>query len=185
MGLEAPMLLSSSFAESNAMKSQGAYAQQTGDLNAKIDEMNAQDAERRGADQANQARIKARQTIGEQRATLAAQGVDVGSGTALDLQRETASIGEQEAQMIKNNTWREAWGYKMQALNDRTAGKFANSGANFRANMTVLTGGMRAMSSAASEGYKFAGAMGGGGGMSTGTPRPSVGGSYRDYSNYA
>lgn len=187
MGMEAPMILSSSYAEANAARSAGNYAEQNAELNAKLAEMDAKDATRRGDDAANAARKRASQVRGAQRAAFAAQGIDVGQGTALDLQRETEVMGEQEAQMIKNNAWREAWGYQMEAQNQRTAGQFAQSSAQYRANNTVLTGGMRAINSGLRDAYQFSGGFtgGGSGGMRTGSPRPSAGSSYRDYSNMA
>jgi hypothetical protein len=43
------------------------------------------------------------------------------SGTPLNLLSDTAQIGEEDAQTIRNNAAREAWGYRNQA-NEASAG---------------------------------------------------------------
>jgi hypothetical protein len=68
--------------------------------------------------------------IGTQRAEFAAQGVDVGSGSAVDVQKDTAYQGEIDALTLRTNAAREAWGYTveaqgetLQAQNTRKLGK--------------------------------------------------------------
>ena len=62
--------------------------------------------------------LKTAQTYGMQRANLAANGVDLGQGSALDLLTSTKLMGERDADQLQTNALREAWGYKTQAADD-------------------------------------------------------------------
>jgi hypothetical protein len=64
---------------------------------------------------------------GSQRAVLAASGVEVDSGSALDIQEATGREGEQDAAIIMYNAEREAWGYGVQATNYRNAASAARA----------------------------------------------------------
>lgn len=55
--------------------------------------------------------------IGAQRAAYAAHGVDVNVGSPVDIQSDTAELGELDALTIRNNAQREAYGYKIQGDN--------------------------------------------------------------------
>jgi hypothetical protein len=55
--------------------------------------------------------------LGQQKAGLAANGVDVGSGTAVDLLGDTKAAGEFDQLTITNNAQREAAGYTNQGIN--------------------------------------------------------------------
>lgn len=108
-------------------------AQASADLtNAAYSDISANDATRRGAVQEDQQRLTTTAAIGTQRAGFAANGVDVNSGTAANIQDDTAQLGEFDALTIRNNAAREAWGYKTQSGNYRqsaaTAQKSARSG---------------------------------------------------------
>jgi len=139
-----------SISQAKAQKAAGAYQQQTYEQNARLAEIQAQDAIDRGETDAKNNDKKTKVLIGAQRARLAAQGIDIESGSALDVQTDTAAAGAEDSLTIRNNAWRESWGYKVQALNYRTGGNFAMLTANNAANQTILTGGMQAVNSIAS-----------------------------------
>lgn len=63
-------------------------------------------------------RVRAGQTVGTQRSVQAANGIDVNSGSAAQLQDDTAMLGELDALTIQNNAAREAYGYRVQAKQD-------------------------------------------------------------------
>lgn len=62
--------------------------------------------------------LKTAQTLGMQRANLAANGVDLGQGSANDILVSTKLMGERDADQLQTNALREAWGYKTQAADD-------------------------------------------------------------------
>lgn len=108
------------------------------DRNAQIADLQAQDAIERGAVQEKMQRRQTEQVIGSQRTSLAAQGVDVNKGSAMDVQADAAYLGELDALTIKNNAAKEAWGYKVQAQDARFKGKIAKREGEFGAFKTIL-----------------------------------------------
>lgn len=122
-----------------SMVQQGRQAKRLAGINAGIAEQNAADNElravealRRGGQEEEAQRRQTAVLLGRQRAALAAGGVDTGSGTALNLQEDAAAFGEQDAQTIRDNALREAWGYRrgaenyrVQAAGERLSGKYA------------------------------------------------------------
>lgn len=89
------------------------------DYNAAIAELQAADAIERGEEAASQFRQRVRQAIGSQRAGIAAQGVDVTYGSAVDAQADAEFLGELDALTIRTNAAREAWGFKVQSEDSR------------------------------------------------------------------
>lgn len=142
-GVSAVAGLYGSYTQAQAAKQQGKYEQSVYESNARMAELEAEEATSRGNREANRVRAKGRAVRGSQRAALAGQGVDVGTGTAADLQLETDTLSEMDALTVQNNAWREAWGYRAEASNLRYQGRFARLGAKTQARNTLLTGGVR------------------------------------------
>jgi len=143
-GVQAGLTLNQANQESKSQKAQAAYQKTMFDINASQAELQADDAIRRGDKDAQKATLQGRQTIGAQRAALAAQGIEVDSGTALELQADTRVAAAQDAMTIRNNAWREAWGFKAEALNASLQGRMSTIAGNARANATMTTGGIQA-----------------------------------------
>lgn len=111
----------------NAAKRQGEAEQRAAESEAQLSEYNAQvaalqakDALERGVEEAGKFRAQVRGLIGSQRAGFASGNIDVGVGSAVDVQADTARLGELDALTIKTNAAREAWGYQVQAEDLRT-----------------------------------------------------------------
>ena len=114
-------------AEQRAAESQADLS----DYNAAVADVQAQDAEARGAIEANRFRARTRGLVGEQRAGFAAGNVDVGFGSAVDVQADAAFLGELDALTVRTNAGREAWGYRVQAEDLRKGGEIMRQeGAN-------------------------------------------------------
>lgn len=77
----------------------------------------AREAVERGQQAEAKKRMEAASLRGRQRAVLAANGVDVNSGSALDIQEDTAGLGELDALTLRSNAEREAIGYRQQGAN--------------------------------------------------------------------
>ncbi|WP_332774437.1 hypothetical protein [Pseudomonas sp. ESBL1] len=101
----------------------------------------ANDAIKRGEFEADQSRIDTRNMIGAQRAGFAANGVDVNSGSAADIQDDTAALGELDALTIKNNAAREAWGYRTQQQQNVLAANTARQSGRAGMFGSLLTAG--------------------------------------------
>lgn len=123
---------------------QGKAAEKTAENNAKTMQLQAEDARARGGIAEEAHRAKVRQIRGEQRATLAASGVDMTSGTAASVLDQTTIYGELDARNIGVNAAREAWGYETQAGNELFQGKNAKQQGYLSGASTLLTGAARA-----------------------------------------
>ncbi len=120
------------------------------EINARIAEMQAEDAIKRGHEREGISRQKTKKIRGAQRAALAAQGIRVDVGSALDIQLETEDIGELDALTIRNNALREAFGFKAGAAGlrteagfKRTEGERAQARGVFEGTQTLLTSGAK------------------------------------------
>lgn len=136
--------LSSAYSQSKALEAQGEYQKTMYDLNADAASAQSQDATRRGDKAAAESVRRANQALGSQRAAMGASGVSVDSGSARDVQAETAQASAMDTMTLKTNAWREAWGYKVQASQYNFQGRMAKLAAESGAKQTLLTGGLRA-----------------------------------------
>lgn len=116
-----------------AAQAQGNYEAATYGLNADLADQAADDAIARGKENASRSQLKTRQLKGMQRATLAAQGLELDDGTPADLQSETGDLGELDVLTIANNAQREAFGFKVEAMNYRRSSDLARLGGSNRA----------------------------------------------------
>ncbi len=146
-GMQAVNSVSTAYSTSRALEAQGDYANRTSERNARAAEFEAKDVIARGDKASAKARAAARYERGATRAQMAAQGIDVNSGSAADIQDDVTMIGEIEANTIKNNAWRQAFGLKVEAENSRADGEFKKMAAGAEARSTLVTGGLNAFSS--------------------------------------
>lgn len=99
---------------------QANYKAKVADQNAKLAKTAADDALDRGKrDQQLQGR-KVAATMGAQRAAMSANGVDTTFGSAIDLTNDTAMLGAEDAQTLRENTIRESKGFSIQQANFRS-----------------------------------------------------------------
>ncbi len=149
--------IGTAFSQSQAMQAQGAYQNTVAQANAGVAGIQSTNAIQQGDIAATQSDLKTRGIIGSQRASLAAQGVDINSGSAAAVQASTGAVGALDSLTIRNNAWRQAWGYQVQAENDTASGQFAQMAANNNSTNTLLTGGMNAVSSGIKSAYYYGG----------------------------
>ena len=134
-----------------AAKDVGESQAQQQEFNAKVADLNAEDALQRGVDSEQRFRTSVRGLIGAQRAGFAGQGVEVGKGSAADVQADAAYLGELDARTLRHNSEREAWGFQVEATDRRMAADVARRGGqaqatagNIAAFGTVVGGAMQA-----------------------------------------
>lgn len=118
---------------------QGRTAQKTADNNAKMAEYAAQDAQKRGEEDAMAVQRRAAALKSSQRVALAANGLDLSYGTAADLQDQVDFFGQADAATTRTNASREAWRLRAGGEQDRAAGAAARSNANMQAAGTLLS----------------------------------------------
>lgn len=129
----------------SAEKAQGRYQQSIADSNIRTANRMAEDAIRRGTEDANTVRRRTSQIRGSQRVALAVQGIDIESGSAADVLSETDEMGALDELTARNNGWREAWGYRSQAAEYASQARFSKLATRARVRNTLLTGGLRAL----------------------------------------
>lgn len=83
---------------------------------AKAANINAGYAIQAGQQREQAARMRTAGLIGAERAGAAAHGVDANTGSMVDIQSDSAMLGELDALTIRNNAAREAYNYKVQGM---------------------------------------------------------------------
>lgn len=156
----------SAYGSAQTQKQTAKYQAAVAENNQKAAEWQAQDAVQRGNAAADQARRKGTQTLGSQRAAMAAAGLDISTGSALSILEDTDYFNQVDQATIRDNAAREAWGYKVQANNSAASAQMYNSTAS---NINPLFEGVKA-----GVGSYYAG----GGGKSGGTTSPGTNASY-------
>lgn len=143
-GVQGASSLGQGYAQMGAKVAQGDFEQRMAEMNARRADFLAEDAIKRGERDAAKVKKRGQQVIGAQRAAMAAQGIEVNDGSALAIQEDTAAMAAEDAVTVKNNAWREAWGFRVKAEDTRGAGRMARMSARREGRMSFLTGGMQA-----------------------------------------
>ena len=118
-----------SYQQAKAQEDQAEYQAAVARNNQIIADRNAQETQRRGEEidkqteekgrlEKNKYRRQVAEMQSDQMAKLAGQGVDVSTGTSIDLLADTAELGELDAQTIKQNTAQQAYDVRYQAARD-------------------------------------------------------------------
>jgi len=99
-------------------------------INARIAELSAQSALDAGKVEAAQTTLKYGATKSSQRAALAANGVDLGVGSAAEIQASTDLLKEIDRNTIKTNAIRAAVGYRTQSASYQSDSLMKNASAS-------------------------------------------------------
>lgn len=119
---------------------QGQAAKQVARNNQIMAEYAAQDAVRRGEEDAIKVRQRADQIKGAQRANMAAKGLDLNVGTAGELQDQVDFFGQQDAATARDNAQRQAWSARASGNAQAAQGRFAEQQGNLGAFSSLLGG---------------------------------------------
>lgn len=148
--------IGTSVSQAISTRALGESQRKTFEINQRFANLQAEDAIKRGDTEAGRHAQKVKRIIGAQRAAIAGQGIEVDTGSALDVQAETAEFGAIDVETIRNNAYREAWGYRTQALDYGAKGQFASLEAKATARNTLLTGGLNTLNLATQYyGYRY------------------------------
>ena len=105
------------YAQGQAAKAQAEAQAQAMEQNAKFARAQGHDAIERGGQEELKHRRNMAKHLATQRASLATTGIDINSGSALDVRNASISEGEYDAETIRFNAARERWGYINKAEN--------------------------------------------------------------------
>jgi len=114
-------------------------------VNQRLAEMRARDALKRGEETEHRVRQRTKKVRGSQRAALAAQGIRLDTGSALDVQMEAENIGELDALTVKNNALREAFGFGAEARSIGLQGRLNAQALRNEGTQTLLSSGIRGL----------------------------------------
>ncbi|THF64313.1 hypothetical protein [Pseudothauera rhizosphaerae] len=105
------------------------YQATIADVNARLSELAARSSLLQGERQEQASRLSTAQMKSSQRVALAANGVDLGSATSLNILTSTDVMGEIDANTIQANAARAAWGYRSQAVDAENQAMLARAAA--------------------------------------------------------
>jgi Skp family chaperone for outer membrane proteins len=139
--------------QSQASAAQAKFQAGMAKNNQNIANMEADQATKRGQQSIIDTNRKYAAMSGTQRANLAASGVDLGEGSALNILEDTNVFNEVDVNRTKQNTANEVWGYQNQANNAQGDARMymaASSGYS-----PALSGGSSLLTSAVSVADKW------------------------------
>jgi hypothetical protein len=106
------------------------YGAAMDDLNAAQAERDAQQELAKGNEQVAMSTMRAGMAKSSQRAAMAANGIDLGDGSAAEVLTSTDMMKENDANAITSNAIRAAWGHRVEATNHTNAGMMKRAGAS-------------------------------------------------------
>lgn len=138
---------------------QGFQAKQQGEFQEGVSRYNARQLENEavqtrniGVEEENRQREQTAQLLSRQRAQIAASGVEIGAGSALQIQEDTQTIGEIDALRIRSNFERQAGSLEEQAELELVQGESAAEAGRSAFTGSLLSVGVGAGASALSGG---------------------------------
>ena len=134
-----------SIGKAKDIRDTGGYEASMFRTNAALSRKQAEDAMARGESKSMSTVVHARSMVGAQKAALAAQGVDVSSGSALDVQVNTGKLAELDIMVIRNNAIREAWGFNVQATDYENQALLKEMQTKNKSRSTLITGGLNTL----------------------------------------
>jgi hypothetical protein len=137
----------SSVQQGKAQQAQYNYQAKVQEENAKIAQENANVERQQGIEEARLQRLKTASVIGSQKTAMAANGVDITQGTAVDVISDTAAMGELDALQTQYNYETKARAYEVESGNfknqanlDRISGQNAYSAGKMNALTSTING---------------------------------------------
>jgi hypothetical protein len=117
----------------------GQQAKATAEYNSDVARMQALDARRRGSQAEGEHRQRVQQFMGAQRAQMGGSGAVVDQGSFGDVLAQTAEFGERDAQRLRSNAERQAWGLQSEAEGSMYQGRAAQTAGYYKAGSSVLS----------------------------------------------
>ncbi len=133
------------YAQGQALNAQSSFQKTMAAINARMAKRQADGVIKVGDEQANQIKKKGQQIAGAQRASAAAQGLDVTDGSVADQLADTDEAVKSDMLNVRNNAWRQAWGIEAQSSLDLQSANTKADALRSEAGQTLLTGGLQAL----------------------------------------
>jgi hypothetical protein len=126
--------------QARTQQKQGRFQKGVQDYNARVAENEAEATRTAGVEEENIKRRQTAELLSKQRAQLGAAGVDIGSGSAFQLQQDVETAGEADALRIRSNVESRVGALKTGASLTRQQGEFAQTAGSAAAAGTILGG---------------------------------------------
>jgi hypothetical protein len=139
----------------NANAASASYSAQVARNNATIAGQNAQYASEAGAEKTAEQSMRSRAALGAMRAGIAANGVDVNSGSAADEQTGQREIGDLNTQQTAQNAALTAYGYRTQQTSFTAQSQLEEQQAGQDITGGIVSAGGDLLSGASSVGGKY------------------------------
>lgn len=136
--------LAGAYSEAAATRAQAAYKASQARQAARAADLQAEGAVSRGAGEAARLLSEGQRLAARQRVAGAGAGLGVFEGAPADIQRETAALSAADAQQIRVNATREAFGFRAQAAQLRSQARLAQRGGRLEARQSLVAGGAAA-----------------------------------------
>lgn len=140
--------------KADSIRSQAQFNARQSEFNARMMEYQKDDIKRQSESAIFQRHRKTKQTVGSQRAALAAQGIDVEGDIGQSLADDEYQYGLEDTQAIANNAWKQSFGIEVNQFDLRMKAKQTRLKGEYDANDTLATGGINAVKSV-SGGFGF------------------------------
>lgn len=136
-----------SMQQADAASKAASYNSQLAAENAQIANNNATQAAASGEAQAEQQALKTRAEVGNIKANQSASGIDINSGSSVDVRSSAQELGELNALTVRSNAAKQAYGYETQAASetgqsqlDKMQASSASAAGSINAGSSVLGG---------------------------------------------
>lgn len=123
-----------------SQRQQGKFQKGTAEYNARVAENEAQETRNVANERENIQRRKTAELLSKQKAQLGAANIDLTSGSALQLQEDTVTLGEADALRIRSNFDARVESLQTSADLTRSQGAFAESAGDIKSVGTILSG---------------------------------------------
>ena len=145
--------------QAEAQQQAANYNAQVANNNAIIDAQQRSSTLQQGEVEAQTSMRKQAAMIGDQRAQMAANGIDLTQGSAQDMLASTKFLGGIDVNTIQSNAARQAWGYSVQGMNDQSTSTMETWKAKSinPTQIGLMAGGTSLLSSASSAAKMYAG----------------------------
>lgn len=156
--------VTSSIQQSKSQQAMYNYQAKVAKQNKEIAEQNAATERQQGIEEERLQRYKTIQKVGAQQAAMAANGIDVTQGTALDVIEDTSTMGELDALQTRYNYERRAQAYEAEAGNFQNQANMdiiSAKNANYAGKLNSISNGLAGISTTLSVADKWYGFGGG------------------------
>ncbi len=132
----------------NASANASEYNAEVSENNAEIAKQQAEWAAQEGVQNAAMSQLKTRADVAGIKTNQAASGIDINSGSAVDVQESARELGMLDALTIRSNAARKAYGFQVEETSDRAQAnldrymaKNTKTAGKIGAGTTLLAGG--------------------------------------------